>query len=906
MSNYIPPQLVIQQEFASVPSAITEPLQLCIVGPSYRVFDYSNTTDNALVSFGAYNPSTGLTAAYGALPAGSIVDQSSAQLVLENLLAKYLTISGSNAIEIGSSSNRISLGTGTTGGFASNSYASRAAAFKNRDVKVGDRIKITGTGISYTTTVANLVADVVAASAGAVSQTGNPATVTKLVTPSTIVTNGDHTSAENTATTLYIGNLAKGVITDTYTLTCITGGAGTAAAFSVSSLNGDNVASVQAAALGSPISVGTAGLRVTISGTGNYVLGETYQFVCRAAYTQKVPTVTGSTYTGLYNTTYKVTVVKGGLWAQGPQVVVSTNNGVDYLGAQTVASNTSFNLGTLGATILFPTAADQGGLNLGDVYYVTLTAASAGAIRTLIVADPLPSGAAGDDLSVDFYIYRSSFAFPRKGYPDFGSSSLTANTSTFTVPASLYVSDPTWTDVDGVTLIDIPVVSGNIFVPYRALLTSGANQLSSLSDISVVNSVLGSAVPSNPLSYAVYQALLNSNGQPVNFVPVATDDLSGYTAALHPLESSDIAYFIVPLSSSQDVINLVKGHVDSLSGTAKQKERIAIVSEAFNSTVTLYNLNGSGTAWTGYVSGTGSPTVYTQVTVPGATFIDSGIRAGDVLNSNFTADAYGNPVYQSAVIASVTDQQHLVLVSPGFSAAVGSSGSLQRISITRTLSKDEQATAIAAASSALGDRRVYNVWPDQLVDASGVTVAGFHAAAAIGALKSSVAPQQGITNYALNGFSSVLRSTGYFTPTQLNTIAGGGTLVLSQDTANGPIYIRHQISTDQTDVNHAELSVTTNLDSITKYLRSDLIALQGKYNRTANFLQLVDVTIRSRITYLQTQTTTVTAGAQIESFDPTTGLSVVGDPVLRTLTDVRVQVGLPYPNNNTNVTLVVL
>src|SRR5690242_3186599 len=87
--SYRQPKFTIQQEFDAIPSAIVEPLQTCIVGPSKRVFDYSDASDRLIISYGAYDPDNSADHSYNGLPAGAVVEQDSISLTIEGLWARY-------------------------------------------------------------------------------------------------------------------------------------------------------------------------------------------------------------------------------------------------------------------------------------------------------------------------------------------------------------------------------------------------------------------------------------------------------------------------------------------------------------------------------------------------------------------------------------------------------------------------------------------------------------------------------------------------------------------------------------------------------------------------------------------------------------------------------------------------
>ena len=1025
MATYRKPQFTIQQEFAVIPSAIVEPLQTCIIGPSKRVYEYTDASDKAVVSYGEYDYTEDNTFNYLGLPTAAVVDEGTVELYVEELWARYARLT--SAATRGSAANRIIL---TTNSFVASTGRARNSTFGTRDVRVGDKVRVTA-GASHTldTRVAALASTPTDAAAAAFAAgSGNLATRAASATATVVTASGSPTAHTVSSTAaLYVGNPSDGVMTDTYVVTCTTAGVGgtrqaetatvgasavattgsalvtvttggvsrivsvavtagdatntiatkirtalaadyvidslyivsgstsgvvltlkspaanddtiniaiaangtgitavststdatlgvaSVARFSVTSLNGDNVADFGAIAIGSAFFVGTLGLMVTIAvngGAAAYVAGESYSIVAVAEYTTSVPVITGnaSSYTGALNTTYTLKVVTGGLWtttADTIRVSASTSNGVDYSASTPISTptvtgqNVSFALGSLGLTIKFPVETVQNALVTGETFTVEVTASAAGPINQIILSDPLHSSiAAGAAITtLDLHIYKESLQIPASGYPSAGSQALTTTEEDFTVTAALEITDSTWVDGAG-DLIPIPVIKGNIIAPYEALLTVGTNSFDTISELSEVETVLGKPIPANPLAYGVYKALENSAGQPINYVSVLSDDVEGFTSALIALEQSEEAYFIVPLSTSAEVQSLYKAHVLSMSSTTHQFERVLLVSRPLSATEVKYGAKTTGGYWQGNIAVNGAG-AFKLLTIPDADFLTDGLRAGDSVRINFSVDQYGVENYDTYVLASVTDNQNAVLVS-GPAAAYATN----RIDIVRNLTRTEQAESLAATSGAFDNRRVYSVWPDLLVDDAGREVPGHFLACSIAGLKSSVAPHQGITNYSLNGWSSVARSYRYFTPTQLNVAAAGGTFIVTQDATGGEVYIRHQISSDPTDANTAQLSITTNLDSITKFIRGDLKNFIGKYNSGENFERIAHAIIAQKISYLQTQTSTVTAGPQVTSFD-VASLVVKQDPLIRTTVNAKASIGLPYPVDNFDFVLTVI
>jgi len=1004
--SYIQPSVTIQQEFATLPSVIVEPLQTCIVGPNYRVFEYSDPADKTSILAGSYTAGSAITTTYGGRPLNSTVDTKSVKLVLEDVWANYATFTSASTRD--ALTNRIKL---TTNSFVTSAGGNRASSLGTRDVKVGDGVRLTYGSNVFDTTVAGFASTPVASSVGAIANTSTNLGVTPISAGATVT--GFSTSANTlTPSATYTGNLVSGLMSDTYILTCDLGGdggtratkmltltgtnggtAGTAsvtvttagvartvtftvaaganvtaqaatiktalesdsvinplyvvtvnsgaitltrktvvvedlnisyllgtatvttsttsaltpgalstAKFSVSSTNGDNISTFYVPAIGSVFYVGSYGLSVSIATA--YVTGQSWTISAVAPYTRLNPAIADSAaYTGPINTVYTIKVVSGGLWAGGTDTIrvsASTNNGIDFLPSTVISTSAStgttrsFVLGSLGLTATFTVDVNQKGLVTGESYTIIVNAATAGPINKIVLTDNPPSTFTNNVAitSLQLSIAKSYIEIPISGYPVYGSSvALTANAENYIISSSLAILDSSW----GASAI--PVIKAKAYVPYRALLVNGSLEFNTISDISDVDTVLGKAIPANPLAYGVYKALENSNGQVVNYISIATDDIAGYTDSIGTLSKHEECYFVVPLTSDNATQQLFKSHVDSMSDKTKGLERVLFISKPSSSTQVLYGKkSGDNGYWTGTV-----PTT-TTIEIPGATFITDGVRAGDSVRTAIVTSDSGVVTYTTSSVALVTSQTQLTLATAS-PAAVNTDSN--RIDIIRNLSRDEQASAIADQSGSFDNRRDYVVWPDLPIDDDGLEVPGHFLACSVAGLKSSVAPHQGITNYTLTGWSNMARSYKYFTPTQLNVIAGGGTMIVTQNAVGGEIYIRHQLSSDNFDANRSELSITTNLDSITKFLRGDLKKLIGKYNNTQSFHQLARTMITQKISYLMSTTQTATAGPQITSFN-SASLIVETDPLIRTTVNASLSLGLPYPVNNFNLVLTVI
>lgn len=203
-------------------------------------------------------------------------------------------------------------------------------------------------------------------------------------------------------------------------------------------------------------------------------------------------------------------------------------------------------------------------------------------------------------------------------------------------------------------------------------------------------------------------------------------------------------------------------------------------------------------------------------------------------------------------IASVTSESQLILVSDPTN---GFGGTLNAVhyTITRDLAKTDEADAIAGYSTSLGSRRVVHTWPDILavaVNGTATKVPGYMAGAVLVGMVAGLPSQQGFTNMAVAGFVGRENSDDRFSDTQLDTIAGGGTLILTQAVAGAALEIRHQLTTDVSTIFFQELSVTKNVDLVTRFYRGHFKPYLGIYNITETLLDLLKTRFENGTSFL--------------------------------------------------------
>lgn len=278
-----------------------------------------------------------------------------------------------------------------------------------------------------------------------------------------------------------------------------------------------------------------------------------------------------------------------------------------------------------------------------------------------------------------------------------------------------------------------------------------------------------------------------------------------------------------------------------------------------------------------------------------AQFITNGVAPGHQLNI-LSGSLKGR--YR---VASVVSEKELTL-SPAIQGAVSGAAEVS-YQIDRNLTRDEQATQIGGYSGAFASRRVVHCWPDIVKAPVGQNVEslpGFYLCCSVAALITGLPTQQGLTNLSISGFLGFEHSTRYFNEDQLDTIAGGGTMIFSQEGSDQPLFIRHQLTTDRSAIKFQELSITKNVDFISKFLRTTYAPYVGQYNITDTTLDGLRTTAQAVINYLKDSARVpkfggvIRSGSLVSIAESTTQLDTV---------EMRFSFAIPVPLNSIDITV---
>jgi hypothetical protein len=976
-------QATVFTEFTKgIPADVSAAMRPHLAGPHAQLHRYGSATEKAGILLGAYNALDDTAYSWPARNSSSLVDQDYARVFIDEALLLYyqdLKTLNDTIAPVSGYKNRID--TDGARGFKTNgtSYP-RIAALKDRDVAVGDIIKVVDGSSELTTYVAGLVAELVDPVTGAAtsddanaiaqpnSNPGNAPTVnaTGGGTSGGALQAGDYyvrygfvgpfgetwssdatqfTQADNdniarvtipalptgatsakiylspangaaTETTLYSsGNTgttvdltadytpggaayipritqtagtdngvnatavssasyngsATGDITETYTITVTqasTGGNLTTARLQVTSASGrDDQTNVTPSATTVATAIGTRGLTVTWTRSADdFVIGQSWQVTVRQVWAVPVPTSSG-TYTGAADITYIVKVSRGGRYADStkPQISVTAAQGTDSSGPTTVtAAASDVAIGTLGINLQFSGA----GLRKGDIYYVPVTGPSAGAYKTLILGNNLPT-ALQTSSDLDLYLYiKKNITVPQQRISSPPDLNWSTSASQITVNAGIDAYDTTLTD-NGVQF-PVPVKGGRLYAEYREWVADYAERITAVRTVADVTALFGADIhPDSMLPYAALQAVTNSNGQAVYFTAVADpDDTTAWTDVLAILEGLGDIFTLVPLSRNAAVLAAYRTHVvarssDDIGGEWRHAwfnlaavdslVKIDATTSDDQEVVLATLADNPGVAGTQYT--------YLTVTSNNANFVTNGVAVGDVVRYLYGINAFGEETYTEFVVDSVVNEDTLILTD-GYSAAVATA---QRVEVWRNLTKTQIANNLAAQMT--GDnlnKRFVFLWPDQVTDTQGRVVAGYFLCAAYAGMIGGMAPQQGLRNVQIKGFQATPRSTEFFNNGQLNILGNVGFFVVSTN-EDGWQYAVYARTPDLSDATTRE-EATVRLDDAARYVFYNRAAgFFGKANTTDSAIAMIDAELKAAAQHTISDTRIDRIGSMLES-----------------------------------------
>lgn len=734
--------------------------------------------------------------------------------------------------------------------------------------------------------------------------------------PVSVGTSNTTVSVSNTSTG-YVGYASKAILTDMYTVT-VTGGTSEAdAKFSISSANGAFATKTDVSLSSGDLTVDNSnGNQVYLSFTeavegeaivfapGNsWIVGE---FI--AAVAPVTPTVDGN-YTGTIDATYTIRVDRGGPFFDGSngstcaRIVISSSD-IDTTSVVLPSVDEYFSVGTRGIVAAFESAVNNGGLVLGDTYYIPAATEKVGKTTIVELSESLPEATLqlASSITAELFLVQRSINIPEVRDLLSGSTNWMQEDSYITINADITTYDNLLLDNTS-TPARLSIVSAKLFAEHRDILQDYVNSIESVRSLADVTKMLGTVHPDNPLAQGVYDAVLNSANTLVYFIAVETDDLLGYNKAIQISEKSDKVYSFVPMSFDRSIQDAVISHVNAFSTPERGRWRIAWIAAKDTKNSLVYDLKEDLSPYQGTI--TDDPAVTGSqnklVTIEGAQFIEDGVRLNDTVRINFRLSPDGKVVYDEYVVDRVRTNTTLLLTKQ-LPVPINVPTKIQ---IVRNYTQSERAENIAAIAGSHSNRRVRVVFPDTYKYGK-IVKQGYLAAAGLAGLRSGVVPHQGLTNSEFYGADDLSKVVLEFTADELNTMAEQGVWLITQEVIGATAYVRHQITSDTSSLNTTEDSITTNVDNISYALKKTLTPFIGRYNVNPNNILAVYAAVVAELKFRATNTRTERAGNQLVSFTPAEDIiNISQNETYKDRIDVEVRLNVPYPMNFINLKLVV-
>ena len=165
-------------------------------------------------------------------------------------------------------------------------------------------------------------------------------------------------------------------------------------------------------------------------------------------------------------------------------------------------------------------------------------------------------------------------------------------------------------------------------------------------------------------------------------------------------------------------------------------------------------------------------------------------------------------------------------------------------------SLNELIEKVGGLSTALDNKRSVNIFGgssvELIISSKRYVLPMYFMNVAIASFDTTVGMAEPLSTREINIFSKV--NGPRFRPRQWNELAKHGVFIVYQEETSGPVIIRHQLTTKQTDVaEDQEYSIVKNFDAVTKRLRDRMKPYAGRLNVTDGYMERIDASFTSAI-----------------------------------------------------------
>lgn len=409
---------------------------------------------------------------------------------------------------------------------------------------------------------------------------------------------------------------------------------------------------------------------------------------------------------------------------------------------------------------------------------------------------------------------------------------------------------------------------------------------------------LGKVDPDNDLAFGVYAAIQGASSKAVYALRTDGSSKAAFESALQKVERQDYVYALAPMTNDLEIAKLVAEHCEAMSQDDVKNFRRAYVGVDSPGEYLLIENDSEGNPYTATItsySGGNKRVSFVQ---------DIDLNAEGVLPGDFIVVDDTRYTIQSV---SPSGDELVLKTGPDFPYT-----SPTALQVWRENSADSQAKYLINFAKSIDSRRCSVVWEEggMAYDSSGnlFETPVKYVAAFIAGLRSTTIPWLGLSRADVTFLVSAAPMYLKYTRSLLNEVASNGVFVIAQSVEEGPVYVRHQLTTNADGGALAyEDSIGTNLDDLSFQFKDEFEPLIGKTNVTNETLSVAEQRGTTVLVDAKTSQDNPLVGPQIIQFYDENGepgqVTVKVHPRFKDRFILKAQVEMGLPNNSTIIEL---
>jgi len=430
-----------------------------------------------------------------------------------------------------------------------------------------------------------------------------------------------------------------------------------------------------------------------------------------------------------------------------------------------------------------------------------------------------------------------------------------------TLPVSVMAADTT---VNFSYSIDKTVsgadLEGDILVTYASL----RKDLTGVQQITVQDyaTITGPAVPDNPIGMAAQLYFSNTNN--TAFVAqVQEDSEAGWIAAFNAI-TTDSVYQVIPLTNDPEYIGMAQAHVIEQSTPSEKKERILWQSYRFEQNTVKASFLASDTPT---VSRSSAP-LGEQTVLINRDLVALGVAQGDVLQGTWSNGLISTEFEGRIQNVSPTGSATTVTMTADGNVPFDTAAMvvIDYTILDKPRSIAEQKDQVRDYPATINNRRIRNIYPDQVMidftDSTGdgettgfygggeqqATVGAFYVGGLEAAKRTVFGPAAPLTKRGSTGILKVLDTFAAAPGFQDEIIDAGNYYIEMQAGDGSNVQAIRALTTSVADLTEAEESITPQIDTFVRRLRTQLTPFLGPEILDQRFFDIVSAQAQSVVT----------------------------------------------------------